>query len=359
MAEYFDDFAGDGQYPVRSGGRRTKMLHAIERGMPNEQSVAHTMSGRRRKLETDVAMKGGFLPIGPIVSGVASAVLPGLIGKLFGRGEGEGMGYIGGADLDADDHIAEQGDAMPVRSGGRRKAKGSGIHAPIQAMMGGVMGAPPGSRMKGMSNGVSTGGLAGAPMGSLIKGVKGRRAPVMSGGAPVRSGGRKKAMMEGEGLLSSLGIPIVSNLAGMIGLGEGEGAPVRSGGRRKGGAMAEGEGLISSLGIPIVSNLAGMFGLGEGEGGAYPVRSGGRRRKMEVVSPEDDAMGGAYYPVQSGGRRKIGCGAEGEGVTSGGRKKRQASAKTKERGAMVSKLMREKGMSLGEASKYIKTHGLI
>jgi len=70
-------------------------------------------------------------------------------------------------------------------------------------------------------------------------------------------------------------------------------------------------------------------------------------------------MGGAYYPVQSGGRRKIGCGAEGEGVTSGGRKKRQASAKTKERGAMVSKLMREKGMSLGEASKYIKTHGLI
>lgn len=303
MAEYFDDFAGDGQYPVRSGGRRTKMLHAIERGMPNEQSVAHTMSGRRRKLETDVAMKGGFLPIGPLVSGVASAVLPGLIGKLFGRGEGEGMGYIGGADLNADDHIAEQGDAMPVRSGGRRKAKGSGIHAPIQAMM-------------GRSNGVSTGGLAGAPMGSLIKGVKGRRAPVMSGGAPVRSGGRKKAMMEGEGL-------------------------------------------ISSLGIPIVSNLAGMFGLGEGEGGAYPVRSGGRRRKMEIVSPEDDAMGGAYYPVQSGGRRKIGCGAEGEGVTSGGRKKRQASAKTKERGAMVSKLMREKGMSLGEASKYIKTHGLI
>lgn len=293
MAEYFDDFAGDGMTGVRSGGRRTKMLHAIERGMPNDQSVAHTMSGRRRKLETDVAMKGGFLPIGPIVSGVASAVLPGLIGRLFGKGEGEGMGYIGGAE----DHIAEQGDAMPVRSGGRRKAVKSQIHAPVQALM-------------GTSNGVSTGGVMGAPPGSRLKGM---RMPVMSGGAPVRSGGR-----------------------------------------RKNTAMAEGEGLISSLGIPLVSNLAGLVGLGEGA----PVRSGGRRKKMEVVSPED-AEGGAFYPVQSGGRRKIGCGAEGEGVTSGGRKKRQASAKTKQRGAMVSKLMREKGMSLGEASKYIKTHGLI
>lgn len=38
------------------------------------------------------------------------------------------------------------------------------------------------------------------------------------------------------------------------------------------------------------------------------------------------------------------------------RRKRQASAAMKKRGAVVSKLMKEKGMSLGEASKHIKAH---
>jgi hypothetical protein len=46
---------------------------------------------------------------------------------------------------------------------------------------------------------------------------------------------------------------------------------------------------------------------------------------------------------------------------SGRRTRRPASAtdKRRQRGAMVSKLMKENGMSLAEASKYIKQNGLI
>jgi hypothetical protein len=46
----------------------------------------------------------------------------------------------------------------------------------------------------------------------------------------------------------------------------------------------------------------------------------------------------------------------------GGRRKKRASAgpndARRKRGAMVSKLMREQGMTLGEASKHIKQHGM-
>ena len=42
----------------------------------------------------------------------------------------------------------------------------------------------------------------------------------------------------------------------------------------------------------------------------------------------------------------------------GGKAKRAPSDARKRRGALMSRLMKEKGMSLGEASKYIKEHGL-
>jgi len=47
------------------------------------------------------------------------------------------------------------------------------------------------------------------------------------------------------------------------------------------------------------------------------------------------------------------------GAMSGGKKKRAVSSKMKRRGAMVSKLMREKGMTLGQASSYISKNNLI
>jgi len=59
----------------------------------------------------------------------------------------------------------------------------------------------------------------------------------------------QKDKMVGGGLLGSLGIPIVSNIAGMLGLGKHE--------------KMEGNGFLSSLGIPVVSGIAGMLGLGK------------------------------------------------------------------------------------------------
>jgi hypothetical protein len=62
--------------------------------------------------------------------------------------------------------------------------------------------------------------------------------------------------------------------------------------------------------------------------------------------------GGA--PGMSGGAPGMSGGAH----CVGGKKTRAPSEARKARGAMVSKLMREKGMTLGEASKYIKEHGM-
>lgn len=76
----------------------------------------------------------------------------------------------------------------------------------------------------------------------------------------------KGSGLEGSGVISSLGIPIVSNLAGLFGLGHEEGGHVLLSRTQKprpaSGAGLEGSGVISDLGIPIVSNLAGIFGLG-------------------------------------------------------------------------------------------------
>ena len=86
----------------------------------------------------------------------------------------------------------------------------------------------------------------------------------------------------------------------------------RAGAGRAGAGMAgasngtmDGEGFISNLGIPIVSGLAGLFGLG--------------KQKKARAS--------------------------------------KATGARSARGAMISKLMKEQGMSLGEASRYIKEHG--
>jgi len=66
------------------------------------------------------------------------------------------------------------------------------------------------------------------------------------------------------------------------------------------------------------------------------------------------AYEGSAAPGVSGGAPGLSGGAH----VVGGKKTRAPSAARKARGAMVSKLMREKGMTLGEASKYIKEHGM-
>ena len=101
----------------------------------------------------------------------------------------------------------------------------------------------------------------------------------------------------------------------MTGLGTGAGMLGQDGhGVRQGG------GFLSDLGIPVISNLAGMVGLGTGagEGCGTGAGTGGRRRRAPA-GPSD-------------GRRK--------------------------RAEVVKRVMAEKGLSMIEASKFVKANNL-
>lgn len=93
---------------------------------------------------------------------------------------------------------------------------------------------------------------------------------------------------------------------------------------------------------------------------------------MSVVKPVASiakpflAAAGPYGAAGAAGLSALGLGKMGESDSEeevevvGGRRKRAKAGPNdarRRRGQMVSKLMREKGMSLGEASKYIKEHG--
>ena len=88
---------------------------------------------------------------------------------------------------------------------------------------------------------------------------------------------------KGAGFISDLGIPVVSGLAGMFGLGATGGASGTVEGtfrdtgfeKTEGAKGVEGAGFISDLGIPVVSGLAGLFGLGQSGG-----KKRGRKSKM-------------------------------------------------------------------------------
>jgi hypothetical protein len=102
----------------------------------------------------------------------------------------------------------------------------------------------------------------------------------------------------------------VSKALGVLGAGKG--------GRKKAAsrhtieeAALEGSGPISDLGIPVISGLAGLFGLGH------------------------------------------------EGNEEKPKKKRQLSAKMQKRNELIRQIMREEGMSLAQASRYIKEHALV
>ena len=131
-------------------------------------------------------------------------------------------------------------------------------------------------------------------------------------GAGTKKGQRRKTARkayEGGGFLSDLGIPVVSQLAGLVGLGEGDPAHMAGGGTGAGtgaGSM-EGGGFLSDLGIPVISQLAGAIGLGKGKKKRAPASAGDGRRK---------------------------------------------------RAAVVRRVMSEQGLSMIEDSKYVKAHGL-
>jgi hypothetical protein len=96
---------------------------------------------------------------------------------------------------------------------------------------------------------------------------------------------------------------------------------------------------------------AGRAGAGRaGAGRAGAGMAGASNGTMEGEGFLGDLLGG--IPILGSVVKGIGLGK--------GEKKAKASKATgarSARGAMVSKLMKEQGMSLGEASRYIKEHG--
>lgn len=235
-----------------------------------------------------------------------------------------------------------------------------------------------------------------------------------------RSGGRKKKAdkaMEGKGFLSDLGIPVVSNIAGMFGLGKGEKLFVsRMKKKREAGKeLSEKErarveqmgkdnklegGFLQFL-LPALAPVAGqvlgnvvgkIFGKGKSGGKSkqsrkdkdIPAKAGQRashedeKLAMEVKGLENKEEGkGRSGGGRSGGRKKK---MEGGATTvavetlkstpkmeqthpvpkaqmpsstmSGGK-----GGKSK-RAEIVKKIMKEKGLKLIEASRFVKEHNL-
>jgi hypothetical protein len=94
---------------------------------------------------------------------------------------------------------------------------------------------------------------------------------------------------------------------------------------------------------------------------------------MSVIRPAASiakpflSMAGPYGAAGAMGLSALGLGKGGDSESEddmveavGGRRKRAKAGPSdarRRRGAMVSKLMKERGMSLGEASRHIKQHG--
>lgn len=211
--------------------------------------------------------------------------------------------------------------------------------------------------------------------------VGGRKGKMRTGADyGLKSGAFRKAKGElsGSGFLSDLGIPIISNIAGAIGLGKG--------GRRKGGVRTGGAEMMGgarsggALGEEMRCPMCKGMGV---TGGAMPFAprvergSSAVRQKVTKMAErrayEDSAMHGSGFledigrvafqqlsDPQSITRRvalpfvaeKVKQKLEERKKTRGGARKPNARAE------IVKKVMREKGLSMIEASKYVKANGL-
>lgn len=264
------------------------------------------------------------------------------------------------------------------------------------------------------------------------------RPPKFAGGGDaglkrlIGSGRRKggsNGVMKGRGVISNLGIPIISNIAGLFGLGkkscsgeemsdsDSDKEEMVGSGKHQGKKLAKhlmelhGAGFLDDfakgfMGVikpaaGVLSMMPGTVGtiakvasgiLGNGRKRGRPLKGGnaphdstapglGHASMSSVLESQPGAgLGGSDVPLggvapQTYGnvpqapasfkRNTVGMGRrkkapmamempmEGAGkltITHGGKRK---SA----RGQMIAKLMREKGMSLPEASRYLKAHG--
>ena len=267
------------------------------RGSGGEAGLARVVGSGKRGRKGKKMEGGFFLPL-----------LAGLAGSLLGRGEG--------------------GEAEPEMSGGAKmqgrmlaehlqKLHGEGflsdfwdgfksVIKPV-ANIASVLPIPGVNTAGRIASAVLGNGKAGA--GGMV--MKGRPQDQAYYKEPVKYGRPQDQMVKGEGLFSPMAH---SALRGRM-AGSGRAGAGKAGAGKAGAGMAgasngtmEGEGFLGDLlgGIPIIGNIARGIGLGKGEKAKKPSKATGARSA---------------------------------------------------RGAMVSKLMKEQGMSLGEASRYIKEHG--
>ena len=183
----------------------------------------------------------------------------------------------------------------------------------------------------------------------------------MRGGRPQLAGG---------GFISDLGIPFISNLAGMVGLGRG----AMSGGAMSGGAMNDGMfterqlmGLARAVGggQPLGRTHSKMMNDIKGAGFFDDFQKGFMSviRPLASIAKPFLPLAGPYGAAGAAGLSALGLGrGRGDDMveTVGGRRRRAKASPTdgrRARGAMVSQLMRERGMTLGQASKFIKEQG--
>ena len=92
-------------------------------------------------------------------------------------------------------------------------------------------------------------------------------------------------------------------------------------------------------------------------------KSGGKKKEKKDKKGKEDPvieklLGGELIVKTNKGSSMSGGGVSGGGV-SGGKKKRKTSDKMKKRGELVKKIMKERGVKLAEASKIIKSEGLM
>ena len=208
--------------------------------------------------------------------------------------------------------------------------------------------------------------------------------------------GDEHSRLFGSGFISDLNIPVLSGLAGIFGLGKPHKNP-----KELGKMMAEhlhGSGFwddfksgfmsvirpVASIAKPLLAIAPhpaakaaslGLSALGLGKARGRPRKMAGGN--VDILTGAVDT-GRVADPPPSFERNTVGMGAPtghpsmrhnintvAGGAYTGGMdgsgKKRRAKAGVsdarKRRGAEVSRLMREKGMTLGEASKHIKEHG--
>jgi len=205
-----------------------------------------------------------------------------------------------------------------------------------------------------------------------VGGRKARKSGMRTGadyGLKSRAFSATPMKLKGEGFISDLGIPVISNLAGMIGLGRTGG--VRSGGVRSGGALGETRCKICK-GTGMVDASV--------QGGAMPfaprVERGSPAVRQKVTKMaerrayEDEELRGSGF-LEDIGRvayqqlsdpesitRRVAVPFVAEQVKKRMQKKTGGAKRSNPRAEIVKKVMREKGLSMIEASKYVKANGL-